>query len=207
MNALVLLLALTSTLVLRTGEKIVTEGSPREENGVITFRSGGVLYSMPAVEVVRIDKNDASDDDGTQVRRLRVSPEERKRLIEELEKNHRGVSPGTLPPTIKVPAAPRPNPGDEQRWRQQAREHEEAIRRAREELELLESRAEELRNEIHSFVALGYKPNQFTYQTSRLQFTLELIPRAKLQVTRAERAYDQFREDARRQGILPGWLR
>jgi hypothetical protein len=207
MNALVLLLALSSTLVLRTGDRIVVEGSPRDENGVITFRTGGVLYSMPASEVARIEKNDSRDDDGKQVRRLRVSPEERKRLIEELEKNHRGTAPASLPSTIKVPEVPRPNPGDEQRWRQQARDHEEAIRRAQEELELLETRAEQLRNEIHSFVSLGYKPNQFTYQTTRLQLTLDRIPRAKLELVRAERAYDQFREDARRQGIMPGWLR
>jgi hypothetical protein len=207
MNALVLLLALTSTLVLRTGEKIVAEGMPSEENGVITFRAGGVLYSMPAVEIVRIDKNDASGDDGSQVRKLRVSPEERKRLIEELEKNHRGTAPAALPATIKVPQAPRPNPGDEQRWRQQARDHEEAVRRAREEVALLEARAEELRSEIRSFVSLGFKPDQFTYQTSRLQFTIDLLPRARLEVARAERAYEQFREDARKQGIMPGWLR
>ncbi|HYH09360.1 MAG TPA: hypothetical protein VEK11_20100 [Thermoanaerobaculia bacterium] len=207
MNALVLLLALTSTLVLRTGEKIVAEGTPREENGVITFRSAGVLYSMPAVEVVRIDKNDTRDGDGKPVRRLRVSPEERKRIIDELEKNHSGAPAGTLPPVAKVPAAPRPNPGDEQRWRQQARDHEEGIRRAQEELALLERREEELRTEIHSFIALGFKPHQFTYQTARLEFTREMLPRARLEVQRAERAYDQFREDARRQGVLPGWLR
>ena len=206
MNAFVLLLALTSTLVLRTGEKITVEGTPRDENGVITFRSGGVLYSMPAVEVVRIEPNDSRDDQKP-VRRLRVTPEERKRIIEELERNHGGAPSGTLPPVAKVPPPPRTNPGEEQRWRQQARDHEESIRRAQEEVTLLETRVEELRNEIRGFVSLGFKPHQFTYQSTRLAYTQELLPRARLEVQRAERAYDQFREDARRQGVLPGWLR
>jgi len=37
--------------------------------------------------------------------------------------------------------------------------------------------------------------------------TLDQIPAAELEVTRAERANAQFRDDARKQGILPGWLR
>ena len=35
----------------------------------------------------------------------------------------------------------------------------------------------------------------------------EIFPAADVDVQRAQRAYDQFREDARRQGVLPGWLR
>ncbi|HEX2059271.1 MAG TPA: hypothetical protein VHK90_00890 [Thermoanaerobaculia bacterium] len=208
MNALVLLLALTSTLVLRSGEKIAVEGTPRSENGVVTFRSGGVLYSLPASEVEKIEKNEGTGGDAKPVRRLRVSPEERKRLIEELERNHGGTPSTAPPPTLaNVPPPPKPAPGDENRWRQEARMHEESIRRAKEELELLESRVEELRSQIQGFLSLGFKPHQFTYQTTRLQYTLDMIPRAKLEIVRAERAYVEFREDARKQGVLPGWLR
>lgn len=213
MNALLLLLAVTSTLVLRTGDRIVAEGLPREEGGVVVFRSAGVLYSLPASEVVTIEKNDESGDDASRVRKLAVSPEERKRLIEELERNHSGTAV-PQPPVIEraVPrAATRTEIAEqkreEQQWRREARAHEESVRRAQEELALIEARVEELKTQIHSFLSLGYKPSQFTYQTSRLAQTEEMLPRARLQVERARRAYDEFREDARRQGVLPGWLR
>lgn len=207
MNALILMLALTSTLVLRSGERIAVEGTPRTENGVVTFRSAGVLFSLPASEVAKIEPNEGTAGDAKPVRRLRVSPEEQKRLIEELERNHGGTAPAPPPTLANVPPPPKPAPSDENRWRQEARAHEESIRRAQEELELLETRAEELRTQIQGFFSLGYKPHQFTYQTSQLQYTLAMIPRAKLQIVRAERAYVQFREDARKQGVMPGWLR
>nr|MDP9361036.1 hypothetical protein [Acidobacteriota bacterium] len=97
--------------------------------------------------------------------------------------------------------------GDEWSWRVAARAHEEAVRRAKEDVELLRSRAETLKQQIQQFFALGYRANQFTYQSSELQLTLDQIPAAELGVTRAQRANDEFREDARRQGIMPGWLR
>ncbi len=74
-------------------------------------------------------------------------------------------------------------------------------------MDLLESRAAELQAKIHSLVALGYKPAQFTYDTTELQRTRDRLPYARLEVTRALRANEQFREDARREGVLPGWLR
>jgi hypothetical protein len=227
MNALLLLLTLTtSTLVLRSGDRIAVEGDVRETNGVVTFRAGGLLYSMPASEV----DFDATKDAGTDaqwrrraaepepqvpqakpVAKLRVSEAERKRLLEELEKNHSG-SPA--PPTQSVAHAPHievteppPPPGDEWGWRHQAQQHEEAIRRAKEEVQLLESRVSQLESEIRGFFALGYKAHQFTYQSSQLQLAREQLPYAQLEVARAERAFEQFREDARRQGVLPGWLR
>jgi hypothetical protein len=81
------------------------------------------------------------------------------------------------------------------------------VRRAREELQLLETRIEQLRSEIHSFVSQGYKPRQFSYQTSELVRAEERLPYAQLALERAQRANEQFRDDARRMGILPGWLR
>jgi hypothetical protein len=114
-----------------------------------------------------------------------------------------------VPPAAAVVITPEPEERqeDEMYWRSQAREHEENVRRAHENLALLESRAAELQDQIHSFVTLGYRPRQFTYQSTQLARTLEQIPYAKLEVTRAERVWQQFREDARRAGILPGWLR
>ncbi len=208
MNTLLLLLTLTtSTLVLRSGDRIAVQGTAREADGVYTFRSGGLLYSLPASEVLRVETPlpEAAE---KPKRKLRLSEEERKRLIEELEKNHAGTAPA--PPQQFVPesrpAAVEPL-GDEAEWRARARVHEESVRRAREELALLETRVEELRAQIHSFVSLGYAPRQFTYQTTQLARAIEQVPYARLEVTRAERAWAQFKEDARRAGVMPGWLR
>ncbi|HET8774149.1 MAG TPA: hypothetical protein VFP80_10175 [Thermoanaerobaculia bacterium] len=208
MNALLLLLTLTtSTLVLRSGDRIAVEGKLREADGVYTFRSGGLLYSLPATEVLRVEEARPVAAEPPK-RKLRLSDEERKRLLEELEKNHGGTAPA--PPQEFVPEAPAASAephGDEYEWRSRARGHEEGIRRAQEELKLLEVRIEELRAQIHSFVSLGYQPRQFTYQTTQLAHAMEQVPYTKLEVTRAERAWAQFKEDARKAGVLPGWLR
>jgi type IV secretory pathway VirB10-like protein len=216
MNALVLLLTLTSTLLLRSGDRIAVEGKPVEKDGVVTFRSGGVLYSMPAIEVARIDNEEPATTTTITVkpvttvsRRPVVSEEERKRLLAELEQNHGGTTPPPPPQSEPVPtrAEVREQKREEAEWRREARAHEEAIRQANEELALLETRVADLRAKIHSLLSIGYKPHQFTYDTSQLELTLTQIPYAQLAVTRAIRAFDQFREDARREGVMPGWLR
>lgn len=223
MNAL-LLLALASTLVLHSGDKIPVEGTPVEKDGVYTFRSEGKLFSLPASEVLRVEsetpkveaeaKPPAVEEEKKKPARGRrpVSEEERKRLLAELEKNHSGTP---APPSQKLPALSPPptreevkeQKNDEAYWRSKARSYDEAVRRANEELELLENRVKELQMKINGFIAQGFKPNQFTYDTSLLYRTQEQIPYARLEVTRAVRANEQFREDARREGILPGWLR
>ncbi|HYK04623.1 MAG TPA: hypothetical protein VE974_22920 [Thermoanaerobaculia bacterium] len=213
MNALLLLLTLTSTIVLRSGDRIAVHGTVREEKGVVIFRSNGVFYSLPASEVERIDRQETQSEEEKKVRRrLAVSEEERRRLLAELEKNHAGVAQDPLPIPKEIPPPPsreeaREQRDEENRWRREARTHEESVRRANEEVALLETRAEELRSQIHGFISLGYRPRQFSYQTTQLQRTLDQIPYAQLRVTRAVSAYEQFREDARRQGVMPGWLR
>ena len=222
MHALILLALMASTIVLRSGDRIAAEGAITQTNGVVTFRSGGLLYSLPAEEVEKIEevapvkpeaaptpKREAKPrkKEELQAAELRVSEAERKRLIAELEKNHTGQPAAPLPSPVVVTPAAAELKEDEAWWRSKARAHEENLRRAQEDLLLLESRASELRDQIHSFLSLGYRPRQFTYQTTELARTEEQIPYARLQVTRAERAWQQFREDARRAGILPGWLR
>jgi hypothetical protein len=208
MNALLLLLTLTtSTLVLRSGDRIAVEGTLRESDGVYTFRSGGLLYSLPKSEVVSVEEPQRATAEKP-VWKLRVSEEERKRLLAELAKNSAGTPPP--PPPRFVPEAEPQSVqplGEESQWRMRARGHEENVRRAQEELALLETRVQELRDQIHSFLSLGFHPRQFTYQTTQLARTEERLPYAQLEVTRAERAWAQFKEDARRAGVMPGWLR
>jgi len=211
MNLLpVLLLTLTTTtLVLQSGDRITVDDTVKEEKGRVTFRVAGTLYSLPAEEVARIEKGDQPPSPqplSPNPVKLRVSDEDRKRLLAELEQNHAG-GPAAALPAIELPPAPPKNENEEWSWRRQAQSHEEAIRRAKEELEMLETRARELQSKILTLINLGFKPRSFTYDSSQLTYTLEQIPRAQLEVQRAERAFEQFREEARRRGILPGWLR
>jgi membrane-associated HD superfamily phosphohydrolase len=214
MNAPALLL-LASTLVLRSGDRIAIDAAPRIENGVMVFRSAGRLYSLPASEIDEEATRAAESKEEKKeekVRRLRVSEDERRRILAELEKNHDG-KPTEIPESLLRPEPPptRAEVVEQSReewdWRNRARAFEESVRQAKEELQLVTDEIEDMRNQIRLFITSGFKPYQFTWQTSRLATAEERLPRAELEVRRAERAYDQFRDDARRQGVMPGWLR
>ncbi len=204
----------TTTLVFRSGERIAVDGAVRQEEGRILFRSGRALYSVPSEEVdleaTRTAGSTITVSESAPQGRLKVSPEERQRLLRELAENHSGKAA----PANALDVQPGPTPIERQRatedewsWRKQTRVYEEGIRRAREEIDLLVDRAAALKAHIAGLLSLGYKPNQFTYETTQLAYTLEQIPRAEMEVHRAQRAYEQFRDDARRQGVTPGWLR
>ncbi|HXH41109.1 MAG TPA: hypothetical protein VNN08_20950 [Thermoanaerobaculia bacterium] len=202
---------LTTTLILRNGTRFDVEGPIREEQGRIIFRTSGSLYSIPLVDVdldatrAAVTKTVvATNDTGM---KFKVSAAERDRLLRALEQNHTGEAATDLKLDRVQQPYESPDKGDEWSWRRAARAHEEAVRRAKEDVELLRARAEALKHQIEQFFSLGYHPNQFTYQSSELQLTLDQIPGAELAVTRAQRDNDQFRDDARRQGITPGWLR
>jgi hypothetical protein len=203
-------LQMSTTLILRNGARFEVDGPIREEQERIIFRTSGALYSIPLADVdieatrAAVTKAilAASDSD----RKLKVSPIERDRLLRELEQNHSGRPSDVKGERVAEPREPQ-DKGDEWSWRNSARVYEENVRRAIEDLELLHARADSLKRQVEQFFALGYHANQFTYQSSELQLTLDQIPAAELAVTRAQRAYDQFREDARKQGVMPGWLR
>lgn len=215
------LVTITTTLILRNGTQFVVNGPIREEQSRVIFRTAGALYSIPMSDV-DLDATRAAvtkavvTNDGD--KKLKVSTTERDRLLHELEQNHSGkASASGSGPRIEHREAETgasesretaaPPKGDEWSWRTAARAHEEAIRQAKENVELLRSRSDALKRQIAQFFALGYRSNQFSYQSSELQITLDQLPGAELEVTRAQRANDQFRDDARRQGIMPGWLR
>jgi hypothetical protein len=213
----VMMLVVSATLILRTGERIDVTGPVSEVNGQVVFRvPGGTLYSLAASEIDQKATRELEEarrkSADPEPKRLKVTPEERDRLLAELSKNRAGQPP--LPQRLLTEPDPPPSRAEVQAerdaewdWRRQARAYEENVRRAEEHLQLLVNRVDELESEIRGFLSLGYKPRQFTYQTTSLVRTKEQIPAAELAVSQARRAYDQFREDARRQGVMPGWLR
>jgi hypothetical protein len=205
--------AITTTLILRNGTRFEVDGPIREEQARIIFRTGGALYSIPMTDVdleatrAAVTKAIVATNDAG--KKLKVSAPERDRLLRELQQNHSGKT-ASVPGPDRQPEARdevETTRGDEWSWRGAARAHEEAVLRAKENVELLRTRAEALKQQITQFFALGYRANQFTYQSSELEITRDQLPAAELEVTRAQRANDQFRDDARRQGITPGWLR
>jgi len=206
-------LFLLSSLVLRSGQHIDLAEPWHEERGRVVFRStDGTLYSVPK-EDVDLDATRAlaapplvANVPGEM--KLKVSEAEKKRLIAELEQNHNGTPPtrGTVLGVTMIEEDEKPN-DDEWTWRNRARGYEERLRQAKEDHDLLVAKAQALRNHISGLLSLGYRPSQFSYDSTQLAYTLEAIPQAELEVTRAQRAYDQFRDDARRQGVPPGWLR
>jgi hypothetical protein len=214
------------TLVLRSGEHIALDGPIREDNGRIVFRAaGGALYSIRSIDVdVKKTRYIASKPAGPaqadpaqqqppdERLKLRVSDAERQRLLRDLERNHSGQPAQesiilSRPPELPTRDDVQTQTNDEWAWRLRARSFEESVRQAKENLALLERRIAELRSRIAGFVSLGYRPVQFSYDTAVLQTSEEQIPYAELEVARAERQWEQFREDARRQGVMPGWLR
>ncbi|MCU1228147.1 MAG: hypothetical protein JWO97_1031 [Acidobacteria bacterium] len=206
----------TTTLVLRDGHRIDVDGTVRIENGHATFRAGGALFTIPESEV-DIDATKAAAIPAITVRgdepkRLKVSEEERRRLLHDLEARHDGRPAPTEQTTVpavqtKSRAEKAAESSEEWTWRGRARNYEEGVRQAQENLDLLRSQAEELRAKIRNFITIGYETDRFSYESTRLASVLEQIPYAEQDVQRAQRLYDQFRDDARRQGILPGWLR
>jgi hypothetical protein len=220
MNALASLLLITTlsipttTLVLRDGHRIEVDGPIREENGRILFVAHGSFYSI-AFDEVDLTATRAAVAPPVVVSsgeraRLKVSPEERDRLLRDLEQNHSGTpgpKPILEPPPYPTPQEKQQTLEDEWAWRTKSRSYDERVRQAEENRDLLIHRAEQLKAQISGFLSLGFKPAQFTYQSTELEYTVAQIPAAQLEVDRAERARDQFHDDARRLGILPGWLR
>lgn len=196
---------------------------------VIFRRTGGTLYSLPVDEIDFDATNRMAEEalrpktNNSNVAALKVSPEERDRLLKELQKSKAkpapaGAQPQTAPPPappVAEPVAP-PQPSvetkkdtrDEERyWRNRYRAQEENIRQRQEELQYLIDKEQRLEDQILGFLSLGYKPNEFSYQVLQLERAREGIERARMDLERANRAMEQLLDEARLEGAMPGWLR
>lgn len=220
MNALSSLLFLTAltistpALVLKTGKRIAVDAPVRVNGEMVLFRSNASLFSIPASEVdfeaTRGGASTITITPADDTAKLKVSSADRERLLRDLEQNHTGRA--ATKEQMSIPDPPKQSEstaskGDEWQWHNAARAHEEEVRRAKEQVDLLRQRQAELRARIIGYISQGYKTHQFSYDTTQLARTEEEIPQAELEVRRAERSQQQFLDDARRQGILPGWLR
>ena len=202
-------LILLTTLVLRSGIRITVDGAVTQKDSRVVFRAvDGALYSLPASEVETSVAQTETTVPPVEKKKqpLKLSAEERDRLLRDLENNHTGT-PAPAGQILTTPPPAKDQTDDEWRWRRESRAHEESLRRAKENVALLADRVERLQGEIRGLIGLGFKPNQFSLQAAQLQNALDQIPYAQLEVTRAQRDLDEFRDDARKQGIMPGWLR
>lgn len=208
------------TLILKSGERIEIEGSVTIEDNTAIFRlANGTLVSMPSDEIdlegtasVNTETPARGKMPGTERKRLRVTDEEKRRLLSELEKSKapRSVSrqslPAVLPKTtdsnVEVEGE-----SDELYWRRASRELQENLRQAKEKLDLLTVRERRLQDELLSLRAAGYDTRDFSYVVFELQDTRDAMDQAGLDIQRAKRELAQFQQDAQREGILPGWLR
>ena len=213
----IVLITVSSVLILRSGDRIALDGPPRQENGVVVFRTpDGSLFSIAAGEIdfeaTRAAEGRERDPQAAAPKRLKVSAEERDRLLRELSQNRGGTPPPPQqiledPPPLQTQESVRESAREEWEWKREARALEENLTRAEENLIVILERIREFEGRIMGFISLGYRPAQFTYDSSVLELTKLQVPNAELAVRQAERALDQFKDEARRLGIPPGWLR
>ncbi|HXI12779.1 MAG TPA: hypothetical protein VNM92_09040 [Thermoanaerobaculia bacterium] len=212
------------TIVLRSGHRMDLEGSMTVREGQAIFTSANQrLYSiaieeidLPATEKLAAERKDSvtrRTSEASARRRIKVTDAERERLLREIEANHEGKpAPARDLQRLRELTAESSSVtvserGDERYWRDRARSFSEAVTRSKEDLQLLLDRQQQLEDQILGFLSLGYNARQFSYQAGQLQLTRDSLAAARLEVTRANRENDRFRDDARREGILPGWLR
>ena len=217
-------LLLATVLTLDGGSRIEGEIVERKSGRVIIRTASGVLYSLAesSIRSESITPVPQPEVKTTAMKRersarlpelkIRVPDAEKKRLLAELSKNHSGK---TAPKQSWEIAKPEPaeeklvvtEKSDESYWREESRKRGEAILQAKEQLELLTRREQELEDTVRMMLATGVNPDHMGHQMNALADTRTMRDQARLEIGRAERDLRALHEDARREGILPGWLR
>lgn len=224
-----LLLALTlftdpiDVLVLRSGHRMAVEGEVNLQQGKVVFRHpSGVLYSLPLAEVDIVATERANhhvveseawrerevpETESPLSGRLRVSKAEKERLLRELEKSRgtpvvRKIEPAPVVEEVEVR-----DRSEEMAWRAASKRLEEQVRSLADRVQMLRDRIEYLEDQIRTFIGMGMPGDQYGGNMIQLQDSRAMLEEAELALASAQRELEDFRETARRAGILPGWLR
>lgn len=218
-------------LVLRSGQTLPVSGEIREDGRRLVFRTAeGVLYSIALDEIdleatreLALKSNAGAEPaEAAQAeeapppplaRKLAVSEQEKKRLLEEISRNRDGkpapeqrslTDEGLKDEMARLDRERDQRERDERYWRDRAGPARERLNRARDEAALLEARVRRLQDEVGMVVAVGLDPSGQLYQ---LDLARNQLDSARQRVGSAERAWADLQDEARRAGALPGWLR
>ena len=195
----------------------------RSERLILLKTRAGVVYSIPR-ESIRSESDGAETATSRKTsvarpqragrlpeKKIRVDEEEKKRLLAELEKNHSGKVPPkqsweTAKPVAAAETVEVTERSDETYWREEARKRTEGVRRAREHYELLTRREQEIEDQVRMLLGRVHN-DHLGHHMIALADTRTMREQARLDIDRAQRDLDALHDDARREGILPGWLR
>lgn len=212
----------SQVLVLRSGERIEVVGELKNDGDRVVFKSrNGTLYSLPASEIDEKATLAAAADTSPQdekarlPKRLKGDAATRKRLLSELSRSR-----GTPVPAAPAPARieSKPPAGDEtakeaalaaeeETWRRNARALDVQVENAEQRIRNLTERERALNDGILAMLAMGHPQEHLGLQVRQLQDTQSYLEQAKRELERVTRERAAFQDDARRRGILPGWLR
>jgi hypothetical protein len=107
------------------------------------------------------------------------------------------------------PAAREDGSMGEDGWRARGREHRESVAVARAEVEKLEAKLQAMSNPLRQpqpIEALQPDPNHLLTTSEERQALEKELEAARGALADAERALQDFLEDARRQSVPPGWV-
>ena len=220
--------ATVTTIELRSGEIIAADGVVEQQGSRTVFRVGTRAFSLASEEIVSLEVHEAVPTAAPEpalprteaihvsavpprTSTLNVDRQTAERVLNAIQPATEGTgrdqralpAPVTFPP----PSPDEPDPGDEHYWRERWRQAQDGVADARQDLEWLRARERRLNDEILSLIALGYHESQMGRQAWQLQNTRDEIERAALRIQRAERELTRVRNDARREGAPPAWLR
>lgn len=210
-------------LILQSGHRIEIQGDVIEQRGKAVFRNlNGVAYSLPISEIdidATLGRSSATGDSSTKPeaaevssKKIKVSEEEKKALLEKLSQNHSGQAPSE---SEAAPSTDRPAPGsvrsergggDEDSWRQRARNARENVRAAQDRLQTLEDQEQRLELQVRALMGMS-DTEGFASLVRQLEDTRTMSGQARDRVAAAQRDMLALEEEARVKDILPGWLR
>jgi len=211
-------------LILKSGHRIEIQGDVLEQRDRAVFRNlSGVTYSLPLAEIdmkatlgksiPAAEQSESSEESEKSSKKIKVSEKEKNELLEKLSRNHSGQAPPTpatpYPSRTPVPESTteRRNSGEEDVWRDRARNARDRVRAAEDRLQTLVEQEERLEMQVRALMGVSGGTEGFALLVNQLEDTRSLVGYARDGVADAQRALTSLHEEARVKDILPGWLR